>query len=88
MVDSKFEKNEKEWRRKIADAEEVISQERVLLEMAPLCFFLMVVKDVKKDDLRKALKHTNQSYKTPVEIFAAMRQSKEVFKKAGIKNSA
>lgn len=40
MVDSKFEKNEKEWRRKIADAEEVISQERVLLEMAPLCFSL------------------------------------------------
>ena len=85
MVDSKFEKNEKEWRRKIADAEEVISQERVLLEMAPLCFFLMVVKDVKKDDLRKALKHTNQSYKTPVEDFRCYAAIERGFQEGGNK---
>lgn len=85
MVDSKFEKNEKEWRRKIADAEAVISQERVLLEMAPLCFFLMVVKDVKKDDLRKALKHTNQSYKTPVEDFRCYAAIERGFQEGGNK---
>ena len=45
----------------------------------------MVVKDVKKDDLRKALKHTNQSYKTPVEDFRCYAAIERGFQEGGNK---